>query len=198
LVRALVAVLAGVAVLGACSSAADGGRTLPAPSGSTGNVVDGITIPPPYVAPPVRVVAAPRDCPTGALATMRRAANAPVTTRSERSEHLLTCTYQAGSVAPGRCSRAVVRVNTEPQAFAAFDRWNVETGQNSMWGNNPKLQPVPVRGIGILAEWAPALHELGTANNTTWVSVVVGCPDNSQSVPPLARTLAKAGLASSA
>jgi hypothetical protein len=89
-------------------------------------------------------------------------------------------------------------VNTEPQAFRAFDRWNTETGQNSMWSHDPKLAPVPLFGIGIEAEWVPKLHELGAANNTTWVSVVLACSAGKPSVIALAKALAKDALASTA
>ncbi len=67
-----------------------------------------------------------------------------------------------------------------------------------MWTSNPALQPTPVYGIGIEAEWVPALLELGTGNDTTWVSVTLTCPGNTPAVLALAESLARAGLASSA
>jgi hypothetical protein len=172
---------------------------VPASTSAGPSVVDGITVPPPYVAPPVRVVAAPQHCPAGSAATLRTAAGTAVTTGSVRTEHLLTCTYRMASAVRGRCSGAVIRINTEPQAFAAFDRWNVETGQNSMWGHDPRLQPVPVPDVGVLGEWVPKLLELGTASATTWASVVLTCPGlaptATRTVLPLATNLGRQALA---
>jgi hypothetical protein len=184
----------GALVLGACSSSGADPASSSRAGSTSPSVVDGITVPPPYVAPPVRVVAAPLHCPAGAAASLRAAGGAPVSTRSERTEHLLTCTYRLRPAGPGRCTGAVVRINTESQAFAAFDRWNVETGQNSMWGRDPALQPVPVQGVGVLAEWVPKLLELGAATSTTWASVVLDCPPGTPALP-LATTLARQALA---
>lgn len=183
--RLIVVLLIAVAALSACSSGS------PQAARSTDGVVDGITIPPPYVKPAGTVVPGPTSCPSD-FATILGSGYAQT---SQSASHLLTCTYQ-GSGAP--CTKAVVIVNTEPQAYMAFDRWNVETGQNSMWTSNPALRPTPIAGIGIEAEWVPALLELGTGNDTTWVSVTLTGGGDTPEVLALAESLARAGLASSA
>lgn len=163
------------------------------------SVVDGITIPPIYVTPRGTVVPGPDRCPSSFGPTLSQAAaGAGYTLTTTLTAHLITCTYVSASAPAGACSGAKILVNTEPQAFKAFYRWNVETGQNSMWTNNPALRPTPVAGIGIEAEWAPALLELGTGNDTTWVSVILTCPGDSPAVLSLAEELAKQGLASTA
>jgi hypothetical protein len=193
----IITVVATVAALTACSSSPSSTRAAAPPAPSDTNVVDGITIPPIYQPPTPTVVPGPASCPSEFATTLNSAAQrGTFALESDRSDHLLTCTYQNRQAAPGRCVKATIRVNTEPQAFMAFVRWNVETGQNSMWSHDPNLQPVPVSGIGIEAEWVPALRELGTANQTTWVSVYVTCPGSASQVPGLARVLAQLGLAS--
>ena len=163
------------------------------------DVVDGITVPPVYVTPAGTVVPGPSTCPSGFAATLSaEAAGTSFTASSQQTAHLITCTYQAAAAPPSSCSRALILINTEPQAFVAFNRWNVETGQNSMWTNNPALRPTPVPGIGIEAEWVPALLELGAGNDTTWVSVTLTCPGNSAGVLELAEQLATQGLAATA
>jgi hypothetical protein len=196
----VVAVVCAV-VLASCSSS----RTHAASASPSDNpsVVDGITIPPVYVTPPGTVVPGPTTCPASFAAALAGAAGgAPYAVTTKLTSHLLTCTYQAAAVPPvpaGSCAQALILVNTEPQAFKAFDRWNVETGQNSMWTGNPALQPTPIMGIGIEAEWVPALLELGTGNDTTWVSVTLTCAGgNTPPVLELAKQLAIAGLASTA
>lgn len=191
-VTTALAALAALTVASGCSPGADAHS-----ASSPTNVVDGITIPPPYVAPAGTVVPGPHSCPASFRATLD-AGGGRWTSTTQRAAHLLTCTYQDAHAVQGGCSGATVTVNTEPQAFTAFDRWNVETGQNSMWGHDPKLQPVPVSGVGIEAEWVPKLRELGTANDTTWVSVVLTCSAEKPSVIALAKALAKDGLASTA
>ena len=190
------AALVALAMLTACSSS-----THPASNSPPRNlsVVDGITVPPGYVTPAGTVVPGPMSCPADFATTLSAAAaGAAFTLTTQLTSHLLTCGYQAAAVPPGDCRQANILVNTEPQAYKAFDRWNVETGQNSMWTNNPALQPTPISGIGIEAEWAPALLELGTGNDTTWVSVILTCPANTPPVLALAKQLAIEGLASSA
>ena len=193
LIPLLVALVALAAASTACSSSA--GK---AGHGSPTNVVDGITIPPPYVPPPVSVAAGPTACPASFLTTLRAApvAGSTYSVHTQRDTDLLTCRYQSARPAAGHCSRVVVSVNTEPQAFKAFDRWNVETGQNAMWSHDPKLAPVPVAGVGIQADWVPRLHELGAASSTTWVAVVLTCPTEGAAVLTLAKALATDGLAS--
>ena len=54
-------------------------------------------------------------------------------------------------------------------------------------------------GIGIEAEWAPAILNLGTASATTWVSVFLTCPTPSNArILALAEALARIGLATTA
>jgi hypothetical protein len=186
-------------VLVSCSSGATHSATPPTPT-TNPSVVDGITIPPVYVTPPGTVVPGPTTCPSSFAATLSTAAGgASYAVTTQLTSHLVTCTYVAATVPAGRCAQALILVNTEPQAFKAFDRWNVETGQNSMWTGNPALQPTPIMGIGTEAEWVPALLELGTGNDTTWVSVTLTCASgNTPPVLELAKQLAIAGLASTA
>lgn len=196
--RRLLGAILAATLVAACSSSGS-----PSAADSSGpSVVDGITVPPIYVPPAGTVVPGPTSCPAEFAAILRSAADGvEYRLASQRDSHLLSCRYQAapGAHRPGgACSGATIMVNTEPQAFAAFDRWNVETGQNSMWSNNPKLRPTPISGVGTLAEWVPALLELGTANDTTWVSVTLACPANTPPVLALAKQLATAGLATTA
>jgi hypothetical protein len=187
--------IAFAAVLASCTSAGTGHPAVASPI-----VVDGITVPPPYVAPVGTVVPGPSSCPTTFAATLSSAAHGlGYTLDPQLSWHLLSCAYRAVQAPPpGDCKAAKIIVNTEPQAFKAFDRWNVETGQNAMWTNNPALQPTPIAGIGIEAEWAPALLELGTGNDTAWVSVILSCPANTPPVLELAKQLAVQGLEAAA
>jgi hypothetical protein len=204
-VRLVVVVFAVLVSIAAVAGCASGDSARSSARGSSTNatdnpsVVDGITIPPIYVTPKGTVVPGPDSCPPGFSTTLSQAAagaDYPLTTT--RTANLITCTYTSTNAAIGDCSGAKILINTEPQAFKAFDRWNVETGQNSMWTNNPALRPTPIDGIGIEAEWAPALLELGTGNDTTWVSVIMTCPGNTPAVLALAEALAKQGLASTA
>lgn len=196
----VVVVLAAVCavILASCSSSPTHSAAL-SPTDNP-SVVDGITIPPIYVTPPGTVVPGPTTCPSSFGATLSSAANGtPYAVTTKLTAYLLTCTYQAAAAPAGGCAQALILVNTEPQAFKAFDRWNVETGQNSMWTGNPALQPTPIMGIGIEAEWVPALLELGTGNDTTWVSVTLTCAaGNTPAVLDLAKQLAIAGLAATA
>lgn len=198
--RLTIPALAALAILTACSSngsSSAASRTAAVPSNS--DVVDGITIPPPYVAPAGTVVPGPNICPADFATTLDAAARGGTfAMTSERSAHLITCQYENRQAAHRNCSKSTIRINTEPQAFVAFNRWTVETGQNSMWSHNPKLRPTPVAGIGVEAEWVPALLELGAGNPTTWVSVILNCPGSTPSVLALAKMLAKEGLASTA
>lgn len=193
-----VGIVATVAALTACSSSARPPEQVPTSRPTSGSsVVDGITIPPPSVTPAARVVPGPGSCPARFLTALNASSGrGTFTLVTERTAHLITCKYQKMRAASGNCTKSTIMVNTEPNAFAAFNRWNVETGQNSMWGHDPNLQPVPVAGIGIEAEWVPALLELGTANGTTWISVFLTCPDDTPAALSLAEVLATEGLAS--
>lgn len=193
-------VVTAIVALTACSANAQHPRRVSTgPTTSNSNVVDGITIPPPYVSPAGTVVPGPSSCPAAFATTLNAASRGGTfTLTTERTNHLITCKYRNARPARGSCANSTIMVNTEPNAFVAFDRWNVETGQNSMWRNDPKLQPVPVAGIGIEAEWVPELLELGAGNSTTWVSVFLTCPANTRAVLALAKVLAAEGLASTA
>ena len=192
--------LSALALLSACAAGTP--RASPASSSSNPSVVDGITIPPAYVTPAITVVPGPAECPAPFAADLSAAAGGVgYALTSQVSTSLATCSYRADQVPAGDCPQALILVNTEPHAYQAFDRWNVETGQNSMWGANPALRPTPILGIGIEAEWVPALNELGTGSSTTWVSVTLTCPGDAPNTPAvlaLAEQLAKDGLASTA
>lgn len=195
---AIIAALSTMTVLASCGASVHQPSVTATPSANP-SVVDGITVPPVYVTPADTVVPGPMTCPVDFAATLASAnAGATFTLTSALTAHLLTCGYQAATAPAGDCTAANILVNTEPQAYKAFDRWNVETGQNSMWTGDPALRPTPVYGIGIEAEWVPALLELGTGNDTTWVSVTLTCPPGRPSVQQLAEQLAVEGLASSA
>lgn len=90
----------------------------------------------------------------------------------------------------------MVIVNTEPNAFEAFNRWTVEQGQNAMWGHDPSRQPVPVSGVGLLAEWAFGSRTFEASTMTTWVAVFLTCAGHTSAQERLAESLARAGLAS--
>jgi hypothetical protein len=120
---------------------------------------------------------------------------AAVTTSVQHALDLITCGYRLRRTTPAACSRASVIINTQPQAFKAFDRWTVETGQNSMWTHNPALNPVPVSGIGVLAEWVPGTATFETATARTWVAVFLTCPEHAVGALTLGKALGRAGLA---
>jgi hypothetical protein len=161
-----------------------------------------IPIPPVHEAPAATVVPGPTTCPASFEKTLRTASDgAPFTLTSQRTSHLITCAYHASAHSrtdTASCTQTKILINTEPQAFTAFNRWTVETGQNSIWSGTPALAPRPVPGIGIEAEWVPASLELGTGDATTWASVILTCPANAQAVRVLAEKLAIEALASTA
>jgi hypothetical protein len=191
-----------IAVLSACTS---GPRATSSAPQSSSNVVDGIPIPPSYVAPTPTIVAAPASCPTSFARTLADlSGGAHVTVTSQRGSHLITCRYHlkaAGRSARDSCTGARILVNTESLAYTAFSRWEVETGQNSMWSGKPALLPRPVSGVGTQADWVPALLELGAGDTTTWVSVFLTCPHEAPvraRAEQVAKRLAVEGLASTA
>lgn len=186
------AVVAFVGVLSACSSS----RPTTPPDTGRVSVVDGITIPAPATSSAVPPATAPAACPASlrtAFASAQR--GRPVTTSTRRDPNLLLCGYRAAAASATACRAATVSINTEPQAFQAFNRWSVETGQNASWGHDPSLAPQPVSGVGLLAEWVPKTHTLGTASVNTWVMVSLTCAASMPQPPSLALDLGRAGLA---
>jgi hypothetical protein len=204
MIGSLLATLGLVAGLTGCSSAGSTPKpsSTPATPATSDNpsVVDGITIPPPYSSPIPPLVASPAACP-GSFGTTLSKANkgGQFTLTTGRAAHLLTCKYANPKPAAGTCSKGTVSINTEPQAYNAFDRWNVETGQNSMWSSHPKLRPTPISGLGIEAEWVPLWLMLSTASASTWVTTTLICPAGpTPQVLALATDLSRAGLATTA
>jgi hypothetical protein len=197
-------VIATFALLAGCaatsSSSSTPAATAPdAQSTASLGEVDGIPIPGPTTSAAVPVILAPTSCPTALPAIVAQADKSGTTTAtSRRSAHLLICTYQDAHPAAAVCAKIEVEINTDPQAFTAFQRWTVETGQNSMWGHNPALNPRPVGHIGVEAEWVPATQTFETATMNTWVAVFLSCPLRTPQDKSLGAALGKAGLASTA
>lgn len=194
--------VAALALLAACTSSPRtggvAGSSSVAPS-SGPSVVYGITVPPAYVTPAGTVVPGPDTCPNTFAPTLAAAAGGSAfAVTTQLTAHLISCRYVSTTAPATSCRQAVIVINTEPQAFTAFNRWAVETGQVAGWANTPALHPIPVDGIGTLAEWAPALLELGTGTDTAWVSVTLTCPADTPAVLDLAKQLAIEGLAATA
>jgi hypothetical protein len=199
--RRTLAVLAAMALLAGCSSSGQppGGAPSAPGSPSRSGYVDGIKIPGPYSSPVAPAIPAPAVCPAMFRTIVSQfSPRGSVSLRTQRSAHEITCKYHVAPTAARSCTGAIVIVNTEDLAFFDFNRWTVETGQNSMWGHNPALQPRPVAGIGTLAEWAPAVQTFETATMNTWVAVFMKCPRPNSRVLNLAEGLGRAGLAATA
>jgi hypothetical protein len=201
----LVAVGLAVVVAG-CSSGSGSGQAGPTSGPTQETLVDGIPVPTPYVSPTVQVVDGPATCPAAFGSTLTAVSDgARFTVATELASHLITCRYARTTSLPFRstgCTSATILVNTEPQAYNAFSRWVVETGQNAMWTSTPSLAPRPVGGLGIRAEWVPGELEVATGSSTTWVSVSLTWTDRSASsrkaAKRLAKRLAAEGLAATA
>jgi hypothetical protein len=117
-----------------------------------------------------------------------------VAVKTQSSPYLLLCTYT--DPASPKCTKAAVSINTGPSALTDFNRWTTETGQNAMWTGKPSLNPTPVAGIGILAEWVPATRTFAAASTNTWVQVVLTCAAKTTGDLALGKAIGKAGLAS--
>ena len=140
----------------------------------------------------------PATCPTAIRRLIVRAAGGGVGVATQRSDGLLQCTFAASRPSRMACSKALIIIDTQPQAFKAFDRWAVEAGQNAMWTHEPSLNPTPVGGIGILAEWVPGSHTFETSTATTWVAIFLTCRAHSAAGLPLAKSIARAALSATA
>ena len=109
---------------------------------------------------------------------------------------LATCRYATRRPAAHGCSGATVTINTAPQAFTDFDRWVVETAQNSS-ARGPAFAPVEVDGIGVEADWVPGTRLFETAEPGRWVVVSLVCPADPQAsdgAAELAATLARIAI----
>jgi hypothetical protein len=130
---------------------------------------------------------------------------AVVSLRAQRASDLLRCTYSAKQIRSGdaaargsaasNCTGAIIVINTESLAFTDFQRWTVETGQNSMWTHDPALNPRPVKGIGVEAEWVPEQRTFETASFSAWIAVFLTCPTRPSGAGALGAALGRAGLA---
>lgn len=190
--RVLIVVVAAVALLAGCASTSHGSHPASAGLGE----VDGIPIPGPQITTAAPVILAPTSCPSALPAILSRANKGGTpTVHVKRTPHLITCTYTATPTARRGCTKAEVEINTDPQAFRTFQRWTVETGQNAMWSSQPALDPRPVMGIGIEAEWVPATLTFETATMNTWVAVFLTCPVRSAQDRRLGAAMGKVGLA---
>jgi hypothetical protein len=193
--RRAVVVIAAIGVLAGCASSSDPSPTAPTTSPATSPTslgeVDGIPIPGPEVSVAIPVILAPTSCPS----TLPALLPGSYSVTSRHSSYLLICTYQNRHPVASACTKAEVEINTDPQAFKAFQRWTVETGQNSMWSHNPALNPRPVNGIGVEAEWVPATQTFEASTMNTWVAVFLRCPIRTPRDKPLAAALGRAGLA---
>jgi hypothetical protein len=159
--------------------------------------VDGIPIPTPEQTSAIPTVPAPTSCPPALrTAFVGTDPHGKIAVRTQASPYLIVCTYTDPAAAT--CTKARVSINTGPNALQDFNRWTVETGQNAMWTNRSSLNPQPVAGIGILAEWVPATLTFETASSNTWVAIVLTCPKHSSADLRLGMALGRAGLASTA
>jgi hypothetical protein len=145
----------------------------------------------------------PARCPAALGDLIARRTGAAVTApRTQRSSGLLRCSYAArrsaagpaGNPAASNCSGATVVINTESQAFTDFQRWTVETGQNAMWAHNTALNPRPVKGIGVEAEWVPERTTFETASLAAWVAVFLTCPARHPGARALGAALGRVAL----
>lgn len=184
-------------LLAGCSSHAEGPRNS-APSVSV--TASGATS-----RPPARSVV-PDQCPTVLRGLISHATGAAaVSLHTQRSSDLLRCTYVAKQLPRGdatargsatsNCTGATVVIDTASLAFTDFQRWTVETGQNSMWTHDAALNPSPVKGIGIEAEWVPERTTFETASFTAWIAVFLTCPMRHPGARALGAALGRAGLA---
>jgi hypothetical protein len=134
------------------------------------------TVPGPTATPRI----SSKSCLPAAEASFKRAERGPVRIASRsRSPEVLTCRYRATSPRPHVCRSVSVTVNTEAQPITDFNRWWVEASQEVTQGGRhaADLRPQLVSGVGLLADWVPALHELEAANQHRWVTVIVhACP----------------------
>lgn len=189
----LLVTIAAVGALSACSSSSHRAGKGASDSG----YVDGIRIPTPAPTTAIPAVPAPTTCPAGLRATVaQRNPHGSIVLETSRSKYLLNCTYDDKGAGKQGCPRVSVSINTEPSAFTAFNRWTVETGQNAMWSHDPARNPIPVAGVGLLAEWVPKTLTFATATANTWVSVVLSCPVHTGQDLFVATVLGRTALAS--
>ena len=117
----------------------------------------------------------------------------PTLVRADVAVDYTKCDYRAAAGTTG-CPVASVTINTEPQAFADFNRWVVETVQNAGGVAGAGLAPQEVDGIGVLADWVPDKLTFETATETRWIAVYLTCPSPGPGDLPLAEALARAAL----
>ncbi len=178
---AVTIVVTATVVLAACSTATGRAGRSAGPAASEAPSVTSAPAP-----------GAPARCPRAPRAAFAGTASG---IRIERSAGLLKCRYRPAKVLPHTCAAATVVIDTAPQVFRTFQRWTVETGQNAMWTDNPALNPRPVPGVGIEAEWVPATRTFATATRSSWVTVFLDCPAGASGARALAESLARMGLA---
>jgi hypothetical protein len=105
------------------------------------------------------------------------------------------CRYLVARPKHPGCTVAAASVDTDPQPYYAFNRWEVEAGQNVSQNDHPDLALYPqvVADVGTGADWVPGHQLIEAINTTRWVSVQLTCPTRSHPLR-LAETLARAAL----
>jgi hypothetical protein len=117
----------------------------------------------------------------------------PILVRADVAVDYTKCDYRLAAGTSG-CPIASVTINTEPHAFADFNRWVVETVQNAGGVAGAGLAPHEVDGIGVLADWVPDKLTFETATETRWIAVYLTCPSAGPRDLSLAEALARAAL----
>jgi hypothetical protein len=115
--------------------------------------------------------------------------------RQSHAYQVVTCRYRVMFPRRHICRRVKATVNREAQPFTDFSRWEVEASQEVTQGGRhaTDLRPQPVSGIGLAADWVPALQELEAANQRRWVTVTLTCPAFSTNLV-LAKRLMKVAI----
>ncbi len=132
-----------------------------------------------------------------AAAVSRQLGDAAALASSDTSAGLIVCRYATRQTTSSTCTGASVTINTEPQAFKDFQRWVVETTQNSSSGSREAgLAPVTEAGVGLEADWVPATLTFEAGTPTRWVSVVLTCTARNSRQLPLAKRLAAVAIES--
>lgn len=156
--------------------------------------------PPAVGSTPPFAAAKSASCPAELKAVFARNAGVSgVAVHESPALDLATCHYRARDVRPGHCGAATVQVNTAPQVYVDFQRWQVETGQTAAQSPNRARaaghSPVQINGVGLEADWVPAERLFETATEKRWVTVTLNCRVSPARGLPLARHLAVAALA---
>ncbi len=137
-------------------------------------------------------------CPASLGAAWSQGTGVSVSTfEDEVSPGYTKCSLRTAAGHPTACTTATVSIDTNPQAFTAFNRWVDETAQNGDVESGTDLFPHQINGIGLEADWVPGTLTLGTATQTRWVSVRLTCTAAGAQPLALAEALARPALTAS-